>query len=53
MIGINFGKWTSSHGEWFSGYRIYHNWKWTPFVWYIPRYCEATSLPKKLEAPHD
>ena len=33
IIFINFGKWSSSHGKFFTMERIYQNgWKWTPFV---------------------
>jgi hypothetical protein len=38
MIGINFQKWNSHHTNMFNWYRVFWNYKWTPFIWAMPRY---------------
>lgn len=59
MLWLSFGQWNSSHGSMFSAYRVYwEGYKWTPFVFMVPRYGPfarlyrnsrpADRLPKEL-----
>lgn len=44
MFWLNYKKWSSSHGNYFTAERIYLNgWKWSPFIWIKKRYKKEKS----------